>query len=446
MRTSLIGSLAFFALGLGAVAQAQPARNEQAVSEVPSVLAVPHEAQPSLAFDAKTATRAYLATIPAAAKARSDSYFEGGYWLMLWNFVFGAAMAVAILTLRWSAGIRDLAERVTRFKWTQAIIYWLGYLLLTSILSFPLAVYQRYIREHQYGLATQSFGPWMVDQMKGFAVGLVLGAIIVPLLFAVARRLPRTWWLWGSLVTFAFLVFTLTIGPVFITPLFNKVTRLNDPKVTGPILSLARANGINAKDVFQIDASKQSKRISANVSGFAGTMRITLNDNLLRRGSPAEIQAVMGHEMGHYVLNHVYHGLVFFFVVIIAWFAFLKWSLHVALRRWGSKWRIRDLGDPAVLPLVALLGSIFFFVLGPVFRTYIRSQEYEADIFGLNASRQPDGFAQAAIHLSEYRKMEPGRLEEWLFYDHPSGRTRIFAAMRWKAENLRVKSTEASAR
>jgi len=203
---------------------------------------------------------------------------------------------------------------------------------------------------------------------------------------------------------------------------------------------MARANGIPVHDVYEIDASKQTTRMSANVSGFGHTMRITLNDNLLRRGSPEEIQAVMGHEMGHYVLDHVYMSMLFFLVMIVAGFAFLRWSLDWSLARWGEKWQIRDIGDPAVLPLVVLLGSILFFVLTPVQNTFTRMQEHEADMYGLNASRQPDGFAQGAIHLGEYRKMSPGPVEEWIFFDHPSGRTRIYDAMRWKAENLKLMS------
>ncbi len=178
--------------------------------------------------------------------------------------------------------------------------------------------------------------------------------------------------------------------------------------------------------------------MSANVSGFANTMRITLNDNLLRRGSPEEIQAVMGHEMGHYVMNHIYKGIMFFSIVIVLAFVYLRWGLGWALRHWGEKWQIRGVGDTAVLPLVVLLFSMFIFVFTPILNTFTRTLEYEADMYGLNTSRQPDGFAQAAIHLGEYRKMSPGPIEEWIFFDHPSGRNRIYAAMRWKAENLKL--------
>ncbi len=430
--------LALCFLGATAWGQKAPGPGALPATAMPSVVQVPPEAQPSDHFDAVAATNAYLARIPASARSRSDAYFEGGYWLILWDFLYGAIILILLLQLRWSAAMRNLAERITRFKPLQTLIYWTEYLLATSLLGFPLTVYEGYIREHQYGLATQTFGPWLGDQFKALLVGIVLGGIFVMLLFGVVRRLPRTWWIWGSIVATLFLAFTAMIAPVYIVPIFNKTTLLDDPRITRPILSMAHANGIAADKVYQIDASRQTTRISANVSGLGRTLRITLNDNLLRRGSPEEIQAVMGHEMGHYVLHHVQKGVVFAFVFVVAAFAFLRWSLQWSLARWGERWQVRGITDTAVLPLVFLLGSLFFFVLTPIMNTAGRTDEFEADMYGLNASRQPDGFAQAAIHLGKYRKMNPGPLEEWIFFDHPSGRNRIYAAMRWKAENLKL--------
>jgi STE24 endopeptidase len=416
----------------------------QPLTAMPSVIQVPPEAQPSNNFNAEVATNAYLAQIPAAARARSDAYFEGGYWMILWDFIYGAVVLLLVLNLGWSAAMRNLAERVTRFKPIQTIIYWVQYLLLTSILGFPLTVYEEYFREHQYGLATQTFGPWMGDQLKDLGVNLVLGGVLAMLLFGIVRRIKRSWWIWAAIATECFLILVILIVPVYIVPIFNKVTVLNDPKVTQPILSLARANGIPAHDVYEVDASRQSTRMSANVSGFAGTMRVTLNDNLLRRGSLEEIEAVMGHEMGHYVLHHIYKDLLFLGVVIVIAFALLHWSLDWSRQRWGEKWDIRGIGDTAVLPLVVLIVSILGFVATPILNTQTRTQEGEADMYGLNASRQPDGFAQAAIHLGEYRKMNPGPMEEFIFFDHPSGRNRIYAAMRWKAENLALMRGQAN--
>ena len=412
--------------------------NPSAANVMPSVVVVPPAAQPSAHFDPQAATEAYLAQIPPAAKARSDAYFEGGYWLILWDFLYGIVVVLILLNFRWSSGMRDRAEKMTRFKPLQTILYWLQYLIVTSILGFPIGVYEGYFRERQYGLATQTFGPWMGDQLKGLGVNAVLGAIIAVLLFGVVRKLERSWHIWASIVTLLFLIFVVLIAPIYIVPIFNKVHRLDNPKVTVPIISMARANSIPVNDVYEIDASRQTTRMSANVSGFGQTMRITLNDNLLRRGSLEEIQAVMGHEMGHYVLNHIPKDIEFFLIVIVAGFAFLRWSLEWSLGKWGEKWGIRGIGDTAVLPLVVLILSIFFFVLTPILNTHIRTAEREADMYGLNASRQPDGFAQAAIHLGEYRKMSPGPVEEWIFFDHPSGRNRINAAMKWKAENLKL--------
>jgi Zn-dependent protease with chaperone function len=407
-------------------------------NQMPSVITVPRAAQPSAHFDVEAATNAYLAEIPADKTFRSDAYFEGGYWLILWDFLYGVVVALLLLNLRWSARMRDLSERVTRFKPIHTFVYWVQYLVLTTILIFPLTVYEDYFREHKYGLATQTFGPWMGDQLKALAINLVLVGLLVMLLFGVVRRLPRTWWVWGAGVSILFLIFAVLITPVFIVPIFNKVTPLHDPKIVDPILSMARANGIPAKDVYEVDASRQTTRMSANVSGFANTMRITLNDNLLRRGSPEEIQAVMGHEMGHYVLHHIYKDILFLSIVTVLAFVYLYKGLDWTLQRWGEKWQIRGVGDTAVLPLVVLLFSVFGFVTTPISNTWTRSQEYEADMYGLNTSRQPDGFAQAAIHLGEYRKMSPGPVEEWIFFDHPSGHNRIYAAMRWKAENLKL--------
>lgn len=421
---------AVFSLGS---AQAQPA-----IQPAVDITQVPAAAQPSAHFNADAATEAYMAMIPPAATARSNAYFEGGYWLILWNFLYASAICLLLLNLRWSAKMRNLAESVTSLKWLQTALYWGQYVLLTTVLGFPLEVYQNFIREHQYGLATQSFWPWMGDEGKGLLVSLILGAVVVVVLFAIVRRLNRAWWIWGAIATICMTVVLVAMGPVYIQPIFNKITRLNDPKITAPILSMARANGIPATDVYEIDASRQTTRMSANVSGFANTTRITLNDNLLRRGSPEEIQAVMGHEMGHYVMHHIPKSIFFLAVVIVVFFAFLRWALGWSLARWGERWQIRGTGDPAVLPLVFLLAGIFFFVLTPVMNTEVRMHEKEADMFGLNAARQPDGFAQAAIHLSEYRKMRPGPLEEMIFFDHPSGYDRIHSAMVWKGENLKL--------
>jgi len=394
-------------------------------------------------IDPEAATRAYLARQTSAEKARSDAYFEGGYWLDLWGFLWAAAAYLVLLHTGVSARMRDLSERLTRVRPLQIGAYWAQFLVAVAIMSLPLTVYRDFVREHRYGLSNLTFAAWLGELGKGLAISAVLGGLAMMILYALVRRLPRTWWIWGATASVVFGAFFALIVPVVIVPIFNSPKRLTDQRVVAPILSLARASGIGAHDVWEVDASKQSNRISANVSGLFGTERITLNDNLLRRASLPEIQAVMGHEMGHYVLNHIHKALLQFGIVIVAGFALLK-TLFERLRR-TPRWQVRGIDDVAGLPLAALLFTSYLFLLTPVLNTMVRVQEYEADLYGLNASAQPDGFAQVSLKLGEYRKLEPGPVEEFVLYDHPSGRTRIHAAMRWKAEHPETWSGPAQA-
>lgn len=393
--------------------------------------------QPAAAgFDVEAATQAYLARVPADVQARSDAYFEGGYWLLLWDFLVYAGISLLILSRGWSAGMRERARRLTRFRFLQAWAYWAQYLVLATCLYLPLAVYEGFVREHQYDLSNLSFGAWLGEQGMALGVGIVLGGLFVAGLLGLVRRLGDRWWAWGSVFAVAAMAFGQMIAPVFVLPLFNKYTRLEDQRIVAPIVRMARANGMEAHDIFQVDASKQTKRVSANVAGFLGTERIALNDNLITRCTLPQIESVMGHEIGHYVLNHTVEGLLFFGIAITLGFVFLHRVGGRVLARYGARWGIEGYSDPAVVPLAALLLSAYFFALTPVINSFVRMLETEADLYGLNAAGQPDARAEVILLHVEYRKLSPGPLEETLFYDHPSPRTRIRMAMRFKAEQL----------
>ena len=396
----------------------------------------PSSAAASAHFDADAATAAYLATMTPAARARSDAYFEGGYWLVLWDFLFGLLLAWALLAWRFSARMRDLAARLTRFRWAQNALYAIQYFILTTVVTLPWAAYEGYVREHQYGMSNQGLAAWLGEQAKGLVITLIFGTLAAVAIYAVIRKLPKTWWLWGSAVAILFLIFQIAIGPTYLEPVFNKFYPLAESPLKQRILSLARANGIPVEQVYEFDASKQTTKMSAHVSGIAGSAQISLNDNLINRASPEEVEAVIGHEMGHYVLNHVYKGVLAFGVLVVIGFAFMSWAFGRVTLKFGERWGFRDVADIAGLPLLVALFSVYGFALTPLFNTITRSMEAEADAFGLNAARQPDGAAQAALHLAEYRKMQPGPLEEVIFFDHPSGWNRIHRAMVWKAENL----------
>jgi STE24 endopeptidase len=428
-----------------AAAAAAPATAPPTTPPAPVTLSIPPGAEAGPDFDVERATQAYLGLLSPAQRARSDAYFEGGYVLLLVDFLYGLGVAWLLLGTRLSARLRRLAERVTTRPNLCAALYAAQYVLVTAVLAFPLTVYIGFVREHAYGLATQTFDAWLADQLKALAIGLVLGSGAVTVLYAVIRRWPRTWWLGGAIAGVLMLALVALVAPVWIAPIFNDYKPLEEGPVRASILSLARANGVPADNVYWFDASRQTTRISANVSGLLGTTRISLNDNLLRRTAPEEIEAVMGHEMGHYVLYHTWQLFVSIGLILVGGLAATRWVYVRLLARYGQRWGVRDQADPAALPLLGAIVSAYFLLMTPVTNSLSRSTESQADIFGLNAAAQPDGFARVAMRLSDYRKIDPGPIEEILFYDHPSGRARVEMAMRWKAEHIRAAARAAGA-
>src|SRR6266496_4733413 len=192
----LLAICLFFAVSTAASAQtATPTPAEVAAQNVKRI-------------DPADATQAWLATVPQEKREKSDAYFEGGYWLILWNFLLAAGISILLLTSRISARLRDFAERATRFKTFQVAIYAIPYFLLVAALSFLLTMYENFYREHQYGLATQSFLPWFREQLIGLGIAIVAGTILLAVLYAVFRRAPRTWSIWGTAVAVVFMFVT----------------------------------------------------------------------------------------------------------------------------------------------------------------------------------------------------------------------------------------------
>ena len=389
----------------------------------------------AVSFNAEAATESYMATLSLAAQARSNAYFEGGYWLALWDTVIATAAAWLLLVAKWSSRMRAMAERWTRRGWLQTAIYATQYIVVITLITLPWTLYEGFIREHQYDMTNQSLSGWLGDQGKGLIISLVFGCVAAVAIYAVIRKAPKTWWLWGAMVAMLVFVFQVAVSPTYLEPVFNEFYPLPDSTLKQEILSLARANGVPARQVYEYDASKQTNKVSAHVSGMFGMAQISLNDNLMNRATPEEIKAVLGHEMGHYVLNHIYKFLSPIFIIVVAGFALLQWG-YARLQPWLSRQGVGPVNDVAGMPALVAIFGLYLFLLTPVLNTLIRSSEAEADAFGLDAARQPDGAAQAALLLSQYRKMHPGPIEEFLFYDHPSGWNRIHQAMVWKAENI----------
>jgi STE24 endopeptidase len=387
-------------------------------------------------FDAAAETERYLASVKGEARAKSDAYFEGGYTLDAIDAGIGVVMAALIMFLGVARGMKAIAERITSWPFVHTFVFAGMYSVLTAALTFPFVYYRSFMREHEFGMSTMTFEAWLNEYLLGMGLGVVFGGIFIALLYKVIRWAGDSAWIWAAGTAVVFVAFSATVAPVFIQPLFNTYKPMEEGVLKTEILSMARANGIPVENVYVVDASRQTKRISANVAGLFGTTRIALNDNLLNRCTPAEIKAVMGHEMGHYALNHIYKSLLAMAVIFTIMFAIGQWLFNVLIGVFGRFWGVDGLGDIAGMPLLFGILGFLGYLATPAFNTLTRTQEIEADIFGLNAAREPDGFAQVALKLAEYRKLEPGYWEEVVFFTHPSGRNRVAMAMRWKAENL----------
>jgi len=389
-------------------------------------------------FDAETATQAYLATLDGAAKERSDAYFEGGYWLLLINFIVGLVVAGVLLQTGFARKLRDALKGALKFGWLWMPVFAAIYFLASALLSLPMTLYEGFFREHAYNLSTMSMGEWLGEWGMQLAVSAVMGGIFVAVFYGVIHLARKSWWIWGAGLSILFMAFAILVAPVYVEPLFNEYTPMEEGELRDDLLALAQSNGIPADDIYVFDVSRQSNRITANVSGLFGSTRIALSDTLVENTDPDEVLAVMGHEMGHYALNHIWEMFIYFAVLLAIGFAFTDKLFNWVNAKFGARWGISGIGDMAGLPLLAACLSVYFLVTTPIFNRIVYTNEAEADIYGLNVAREPDGFATAAMRLSSYRKIEPGPWEEFFFFDHPSGRARVFMSMQWKAGQLEM--------
>ena len=282
-------------------------------------LRVPPEAEWGPTFDVARATDAYIATVPAADREKSDAYFEGGYWIAAWSALIVVLICWLLLRLRFAARIRDWAAARGRGPFLQSFVVAVGFLLALFVLTLPWSLYTGYFREHQYGMSNHTLAGYLGEAAINLAITTAFIGFAIAGLYRLIARVRERWVWWAMGATAIFILFVIMVTPVFVAPLFNDYKPLPEGETRESILALARATEVPADDVYWFDASRQTKRISANVSGLWGTTRISLNDNLMNGTSLPEIRAVMGHEMGHYRLHHgLWLTLVFTILLGIA--------------------------------------------------------------------------------------------------------------------------------
>jgi STE24 endopeptidase len=390
----------------------------------------------ALPADPAAATKAYLDRVPDEVRSRGNEYMNGRY-VTLAGRLATLVVAVALIMFAGAAArMRALARRAVRHPWMQDALFAVFLLSVLFVLNLPVETYAGYVRVRQAGFSQRGYLDWLSDEVLSWAVITAFFVVGIVLIMALIRRRPRSWAGWATLVYLVLSSVYILISPQYIEPLFNKITPLADGAEKRAILSLARANGVPANDVYVADASRQSNLLNAHVSGFAGTAQIVLDDNTIAKTPKPEFELVMAHELGHYVLAHTAKFIVFDTLVAGLGFVFVGWLAQGLVARYGGRWQVDSLGDTAAMPLFWGVWLLWGFLSLPIANSITREQEAEADIFGINASQQPLGLAEFMIRDSDAAKLEPSPLEEAFFYSHPSVRNRIGMAMRWRAEHL----------
>ena len=386
-----------------------------------------------MSIDPAAETARWLATISPEDLERAVAYTRGGHWLLLWGAIVSIVVAWIIIKTGILSGIRDRMERRRKRPKLVSLVVGVVYLLMSSILTLPWAIYQNWWRETQYGLTEQPLAGWLGEAALSTGISTVFMGLLIVALYFIIRHARRLWWAWGAGLTAVAIVFLLLVLPIFIEPLFNTYTPAPDGPMRDSVVELAHRTGTPDDKIYIYDGSKQSDRYTANVSGLFGSARVAMSDVMFAKGADlAEVRGVVGHEMGHYV--HMHSLWMAGIMVLLAALGFwLVDRLFPLARRLLGADRVGDVSDPAGLPVLAAIGAVIGLLSTPVQSTMIRLIETDADQFSLVHANEPDGLSKALIKTAEYRAPSPSAIEEILFYDHPSVENRIRMAMEWKA-------------
>lgn len=386
-----------------------------------------------MSIDPAAETAHWLATISPEDLERAVAYTRGGHWLLLWGAIVGIVVAWIIIRTGILSGIRDRMERRRKRPKLVSLVVGVVYLLMSSVLTLPWAIYQSWWRETQYGLTEQPLAGWLGEAALSTGISTVFIGLLIVALYFIIRHARRLWWAWGAGLTAVAIVFLLLVLPIFIEPLFNTYTPAPNGPMRDSVVELAHRTGTPDDKIYIYDGSKQSDRYTANVSGLFGSARVAMSDVMFAKGADlAEVRGVVGHEMGHYVHMHSLWlaGTMVLLAAIGFWLVDRLFSF--AKRLLGAN-RVGDISDPAGLPVLAAIGAVIGLLSTPVQSTLIRLIETDADQFSLVHANEPDGLSKALIKTAEYRAPSPSAIEEFIFYDHPSVENRIRMAMEWKA-------------
>jgi STE24 endopeptidase len=381
-----------------------------------------------MTFDPTAATRTYIDSLGAEALEKSAAYTAGSHWLLLWGLVVTGI--VTWLIVRWGSLDLVAARFSRRGPNLRVFLVAATYFAIAALITLPWSLYGEWWRERAYGRTSQPLGDFLAQGALGIALSTLLGALFAMGVYALIRRTGRRWWLWSAGLTALAASALLLLAPILIEPLFNDYRPVPQGEVRDALVVMAQQAGVPADRIFVYDGSRQSNNFTANVAGLAGTARIAISDVALKGASLDEVRAVTGHEIGHYVLGHVWRMVIAVTALALVFFWLADRLYPRFARAFGSR---AVLPDPASLPVVVFIVSLFGLLAQPAFNALIRVGEIEADRYSLETVNLPDALASALVKTAEYRYPRPGALEEFVFYSHPSVERRVRRAMEWKA-------------
>lgn len=379
-------------------------------------------------FDPEAATRAYIDSLGPEQLAKAAAYTAGNHWLLLWGLVVSAIVTWIIVR----AGLLDrvAARFAGRGPNLRAFLVSAVFLLVSTLITLPWSLYEGWWRERGYGRTSQPLGDYLGQDAIGTALTVLIGALFLTGVYALIRRTGKRWWLWSGALTAAAASFLLLLAPILIEPLFNDYKPVPPGEVRDALVVMAKEAGVPPERIFVYDGSRQSNNFTANVAGLGGSARIAISDVAFKGASLDEVKAVTGHEIGHYVLGHVWRGVIVISVLAVVFF-FLADRLYPRFARaFGSR---AALADPVGLPILLFIVGVLGLFAQPVMNTLSRMDETESDMYSLKTVGLPDALASALVKTAEYRDPRPGALQEILFYTHPSVERRVRRAMEWKA-------------
>lgn len=387
-----------------------------------------------MAFDPAVETARYIDSLGPEALQKAANYTTGTHWLMLGGLLVTALVTWIIVRSRL---LDRLSTRLQNSGWgLRAWAICTSFFFLSALISLPWGIYEEWGFERSYGRTSQPLGDFLAQDAIGILLSSVLGGLFFLGVYALIRRTGKSWWLWsGGLTAFAAAA-TILLSPVLIEPMFNEYKPVPEGPVRTALLEMADEANIPHDRVLMFDGSRQSNNFTANVSGVFGSARIAISDVAMKQTSLDEVKAVTGHEIGHYVLGHVWR-IVFLFagLAMVGFFLADRMFGRVA-SLFGSQAQV---GDPEGLPILLFIVSVLGLLAQPVLNSVTRIGESEADAYSLRTVNLPDALAGALVKTAEYRYPRPSAFEEIAFYSHPSVERRVRRAMDWKAEQLKKK-------